>query len=583
MNHTPDATPAALPDRIRARVHGSALQRVTRMFAANLTDALVETLQNCRRAGATRVCVTIDAPDGAPSDDTAGALTITVTDDGAGIVDPAVLLSFGETGWDTDLAGREDAAGMGFASHARQGCRILSRPRSPDGHARPGWRVDLTPAHFLGEEEAPIIPDDSAPWPHRTAVSFTTNGNRETIRRAVENAARNYPLAVTFEGETVPSRAFLDGAVHAEPWRGLVFGVFAGRNRGYNEPDLNFHGLTLLVRLPTVDPVSGQAWSVRAEVVSCPELELVLPARKEAVETPFLNETREAARIAIYRAMQAADPVPRIAFEDWTRAQAAGIELPIPAPQLRPWRPCIADIDDWREGPGLASVSNDALVMQVDPEPPKAQAFWRAARRNGLADRLFETDRRLDGYGWFDALDRVENIHTEISADGKTSPLHAFPLPERTGAPLPARPEAIRMSLAVQPAQGPGRILDIKADLAFAGEAWSWVGDAMPLVTADSDLDPGELALLLRAGFFSPSDDADADSHETQGIRFDEEALHVATRLLFSDEEARRTSIVEAVRRELMWLVPRDRAVDIAVRGREVTVTLGEPVEEPAR
>ena len=139
------------------------------------------------------------------------------------------------------------------------------------------------------------------------------------------------------------------------------------------------------------------------------------------------------------------------------------------------------------------------------------------------------------------------------------------------------------MSLAVRPAQGPGRILDIKADLAFAGEAWSWVGDAISLVTADSDLDPGELALLLRSGFFSPSDDADADSHETQGIRFDEEALHVATRLLFSDEEARRTSIVEAVRRELMWLVPRDRAVDIAVRGREVTVMLGEPVEEAAR
>ena len=584
MNHTPDATPDALPDRIRARVHGGALQRVTRMFAANLTDALVETLQNCRRAGATRVCVTIDAPDGAPSDDTAGALTITVTDDGAGIVDPAVLLSFGETGWDTDLAGREDAAGMGFASHARQGCQ------DPLAAPVPGRSC---PAGLARRSHARPFPGGGGGAHHPRRQRALAPRHRRTASRRMGTARRSgalwrmrpghYPLPVTFEGETVPSRAFLDGAVHAEPWRGLVFGVFAGRNRGYNEPDLNFHGLTLLVRLPTVDPVSGQAWSVRAEVVSCPELELVLPARKEAVETEFLKEVREAARIAIYRAMAAADPVPRIAFEDWTRAQAAGIELPIPAPQLRPWRPCIADIDDWREGPGLASVSNDALVMQVDPEPPEAQAFWRAARRNGFADRLFETDRRLDGYGWFDALDRIENIHTEITADGKTSPLHAFPLPERTGAPLPARPEAIRMSLAVKPAQGPGRILDIKADLAFAGEAWSWVGDAISLVTADSDLDPGELALLLRAGFFSPSGDADADSHETQGIRFDEEALHVATRLLFSDEEARRTSIVEAVRRELMWLVPRDRAVDIAVRGREVTVMLGEPVEEAAR
>ena len=37
---------------------------------------------------------------------------------------------------------------------------------------------------------------------------------------------------------------------------------------------------------------------------NCPGLELVLPARKEAVETPFLEEMREAARTAVYRAMR---------------------------------------------------------------------------------------------------------------------------------------------------------------------------------------------------------------------------------------------------------------------------------------
>ena len=42
----------------------------------------------------------------------------------------------------------------------------------------------------------------------------------------------------------------------------------------------------------------------------------------------------------------------------------------------------------------------------------------------------------------------------------------------------------------------------------IAGEAWSWIEEAMPLVTEDSALQPHELAALLRAGFFSPSDDA---------------------------------------------------------------------------
>ena len=494
MNDIPVTAPRPWPGRIRARIHDSALQRVTRLWAATTIDTLVESFQNCRRAGATGVTVTIHDPAAEPADNTPGnsALTVTVTDDGVGIADPAVLLSLRRDRMGRGAgAGREDAVGMGFASHARQGCRIVSRPRSDRGEPGPGWRVDLTPAHFLGEEEAPVVPEDGAPWPHGTAVSFTASGDRDSIHRAVEAAARHYPLPVTLDKETVPRRAFLDGAVHAEPWRGLVFGVFVGRSRGYNEPDLNVHGLTLPVRLPTVDPVTGQTWSIRAEVASCPELELVLPARKEAVETPFLNETREAARLAVYRVMASTEAPPRIAFEDWTRAREAGIELPIPSPQLRPWRPCIADIDDWREAPALASASNDALVMHVDPEPPESQALWRAAQRNGMTPRLFEADRRLDGYGWYDALPRVTDVTTEIVINNEARPLEDYRTPSEGSSPVepPPRPDGIRICLDVEGVNGKTKTLDLDADLAFAGEAWAWLPDAKPLVTADSALD----------------------------------------------------------------------------------------------
>ena len=96
----------------------------------------------------------------------------------------------------------------------------------------------------------------------------------------------------------------------------------------------------------------------------------------------------------------------------------------------------------------------------------------------------------------------------------------------------------------------------------------------MPLVTVDSPLQPHELAALLRAGFFSPSDDADSDCYETQRDRFEEGAMHLATRLLLSDEEAARNSIAEAVRRELVWLCPRDRTVAITVRRPDVAITI---------
>ena len=384
--------------------------------------------------------------------------------------------------------------------------------------------------------------------------------------------------------EELPRHAFLDGAVHTEAWRGLAFGVFRSRHGGYNDPDLNFFGLTLTVGLPTVETVHGATWTVLADVHDCPDLELVLPARKEAVETPFLAEMREAARLAIYRAM-AADPAPRPAFEDWTRAREAGIDMAPPPALLRPWRPCLADVDDWRDLPKLAEADHDALVMQCDPEPSEAQALWRAAEQGGIAPRLFEADRRLEGYGWYDGLARATAVFVMAAADGEWMDIDDYPMPKRAhpgAARLPSRPAAIRIELTVRPAVGPSATLDLPAEVAFAGGAWCGLHDALPLVTVDSALQPQELAELLRAGFFSPSDESDSDSWETQRDRFDEEALHLATRLLLNDDEACRVSLAEAVRRELLWLCPRDRTVDIRIRRPDIAVTLAASRRRPA-
>ena len=386
-----DPIAATIPPSIRARIHENAVSRVTRAYGGQISDIFLEVLQNSRRASATRVRITISVPPGQPAGSGETPLAVTIADNGCGITDPAVLLSFGENGWDDALVRREDAAGFGFDSLARRACTVSSRPRSPGGEILPGWRVELVPEHFLGDAEAEVFPDDAAPYPHGTSISFQATECAAAIRSAAENAARHYPLPVMLEDGTedesaagaLPRRAFLDGAVHAEQWRGLLFGVFRNRRAGYNDPDLNFHGLTLAVRLPTVETVHGATWTVRADVGDCPNLELVLPARKEAVENDFLRQTREVARIAIYRAM-AADPEPRPSFEDWTQAREAGIEIAPPPAVLRPWRPSVADVDDWRDPPGLADAGHDALVMAFDPEPPEAQALWRAVERGRL-------------------------------------------------------------------------------------------------------------------------------------------------------------------------------------------------------
>ena len=566
---------------IRARVHQNALKRVTKFWASRPIEIFTEALQNSRRAGATRVHVTVETlikAAGRATEPSEPYLAVTVTDDGAGIADPAVLLSFGENGWNEELVAREDAAGMGILSLAHRGCRMSSRPRTPDGQAGQGWSVDLEPEHFTGRSDALVRLDDTAPYPSGTAVQFEAAESADMIRASLASAARHYPLPVAFEGEALERKAFLDGAVHAEPWNGLAFGVYQDRRQGYMEPDLNFFGLTVPVRLPTVETVHGANWSIRADVVDCPGLELVLPARREAVENVFTAEMREAARLAIYRAM-ATDLEPRPAFADWTRARDAGIDLAPPPEVLRPWRPAIADIDDWREPPKPAPAGPDALVIDCDPEPPEAQALWRAAERAGMAERFFEADRRLEGYEWYDRLDRITGIDTEVTDDGKTWPLADFPVPGRkdaAGTPLPPRPAAIRITLTVTTAGGRTRTLHLPADLAFAGEAWSWIGDALPLVTRDSALEPHQLAELLRRGYFAASDDADADSWSTQAQRFDEDALHIATRLLCSEDSALELSIAETVRREILYLVPNGRKVEISILRPDVGVVLGD-------
>jgi len=106
-----------LPKTIRAELHENALTRVTRMFNATPRTVLSEMLQNARRAGATEVNIRTKQT----RDDT---IAITIADNGHGIGDPGVILSYGRNGWEDDTTMREDVAGMGFACLARLKCTI---------------------------------------------------------------------------------------------------------------------------------------------------------------------------------------------------------------------------------------------------------------------------------------------------------------------------------------------------------------------------------------------------------------------------------------------------------------------------
>ena len=553
-----------LPATIRARVHEDAITRVTRFFNATTVETLNELFQNARRAGATKVDVTI--ADG----------EVRVVDNGAGIADPSALLAFGRTGWDAETTRREDPAGMGVYSLARRPrVTIRSRPRPAGGTHLPAWQVHLTPEHFLGHEIAPVEVIDGQSLAFGTEIVFeddkANSGN-------VNSAARYFPLPVTCGGRDVDRSSFLYGAVHVEEWRGIRLGVHARRYPPGRYPELNFHGILVEdVRLPVIDSMTSH-WHVNADVIDCAELELVLPARKSIVETPFVDELRNACRETIYRAMLAADPAIDVPAKVHADALAHGVELPIARAELRPWRPAFSnEYSVKRETPNRTALPDEPIVIEADMPPCDQQALWRAARRAGVSHRLCAEEGRYRGYPWYDGLAKATKLTTTAALDGEEVHLEEQRLehdPPDTG-----RPEGITFTLETVERDGAAARVHIPGDVAFPDDDIGWAEDLSVLVTAGSTITPGELADLMYDAFFTPSDHPEADSYETQVDDYRQAAFAKALEVLASAEEAMLSNLRTAVARWVAPYLPQGRDAIIHIRGdKPIEVTI-EPDE----
>lgn len=196
---------------------------------------------------------------------------------------------------------------------------------------------------------------------------------------------------------------------------------------------------------------------------------------------------------------------------------------------------------------------------------------------------LFEADRRLAGYPWYDKLLSVTDVNAHIDIGGVTyteRALHRrFKAPRNGGADeaFGPRDRVDRIVVTVDAARPDATKYSIRipTDVVFLDTAYGWLTDACPLIAADSDIAADELAQLLRRAYFCPSDDPDADSYDSQSNQFDDAALHLALKHVATADEATRTAIAQAVYREIHWLMPKDRSVEITVRGDRIDVTLG--------
>lgn len=530
--------------KLRARVSPQAISKVTRIFNGTLDDIFAELFQNARRAGATRVVVTAEHLD--------DACLITVDDDGAGIADPIDLVSLGQSDWPGECRTREDPAGMGFFSLA--GLDTVVSSTSAVGSFSLGIAGDA----WTGEADIDVLPWDG---PRGTTIAFHfPPGSDGKLERTVEAAARFFPLPVTYNGKYLARADFLADAHKVVERDGYRIGVFRDRHSPH-VATLNFHGVTLKHAFPVIKEVHHTQWSVQVDIVDAPDLVLVLPARKEIYRNAALDHLVELCRRAIFSVIYA-EPLHRLSFEDWLEARFYCDDFPLAARQLPLWSPSTAR-DDYRPVPAFADLEPGATIYD-DTDSYDSVTFGRALRRSngGEPHKLGGPDPRafhepitnFIGYPWYDALSCFIRTGECFTYDGDQAAA------SEPGA-LTQRPGAIRIELTDQH----GRRLDIETDFDIqeSDDSWGDPDNAQIALTQSSELSPDDLTDLIIDAVFSPSDDSDADSYDTQETRFRHDAAVRAHAILEGEDAAILAGIRMAFADRIAWRIPHGRTLNL--------------------
>ena len=554
-----------IPATIATAVAPETIAKVTRLFNNTAYDVICELLQNARRAGASVVAIALNS---------AGSEHfLHVTDDGHGIADPASIVTLGRSGWSDETRRAEDPAGMGVFSLAGRDVIIRSFSK-PD---RQGWMAHIPASAW--ETSRPIA-ISSDPIARGTAITVRVPDEwLKTLERDVEKAAKHYPVPVTWNGNDLVQEDWLKDANHIEEWQGVRIGVFQKHPSHYSSRDgrLNFHGLTIPCDLPYVQEVDrGGHWIARVDIFDAPQIQLVLPARKEVVENDGIARLRDAVRVAIYRAIEAAG-THRLSAHDWREACSLGIVLPEAAAYLLSWTPNAADSS--RNYESGQHITDPGMVLMPDFDALVGQPANAAiAKHNPFGGPLVEAQDAFQGYGWYDILAQVEDMRFRVTQGDRT-----FVVSDTQEAPAEAESgwvEAITLEATMRHA---GAFIEVstEADVAFAPDQWSCnsVDETSVFVLRGSDQTALGVVDLLESAIFYASDDSDADSYSTQLERFQADAAERIIGMLEGDDAALKNRVRDLLASHY-FVVPEDRSVSIVMTRRGVEITVS-PIAAP--
>ncbi len=544
-----------VPFTFHASVANEAISKVSRLFNATLDDIFAELFQNARRAGASKIAVD-------QVDDPELGTVIRIIDDGPGLTDPKHLFMLGQSAWADQVTSSEDAAGMGFFALAGRYVRITVQQKDTDQ----SWVIIASPDSFSGEAS---ISCSDGPVDHKGMTILISAKQGENFVPAANFAARYLPLGVVVDGTVADRSDFLADAEFIEDWNGIRIGIYPMlQNRFRNDMNVNFHGVTLYAKLPSLSQQFHRSYYVRLDVTHCTSLKLVLPARKEVVEDAFFDELRTHIRTLFFKRILVAGSH-SLSFEAFTEAATLGVDLAPAVMMLRPFSPTHADTDCDQQLP-LQMVDSDDILFDSNGGAIEEQNLAYALSSQRAPSTLFEPNSAFKGYAWYDQLACLCVKHYVFIGDDHTE----IVLPEKQYETV-ERPVQLEIHCEIGSSEGV-EDWQCETDRLIFGEDYVTLDEVDIAVTKCSKASSADLVDFLENALFCPSDDAEAGSYDQQRDWFRDETEDRIITLLQTSAEADINAVIRIVDRELYWLGGKSNSVTIRIEnGRVEVVGLG--------
>lgn len=180
---------------ISLNVSRDGLMRTMRDQFTSKTTFISELIQNGRRAGATQIDITFEAPN-----------RFSISDDGSGIDHPGALLTIGQSNWDDpSMIEAENPFGIGFASaiFAAHQINIFTAE----------WSASFDTEALLNF--SPIDVKRHRQAGTRFELTLKEEFEEQTLKGLIKEMVRGFSLPVTFNGETLPRPHALDASPEA--------------------------------------------------------------------------------------------------------------------------------------------------------------------------------------------------------------------------------------------------------------------------------------------------------------------------------------------------------------------------------